>query len=133
MNKKRLIILIAAACLILTVVVCFIVYRASTSTIESITGVSFDDIAYVKSGGALGQTLDYDKDEFIKEYRNKRYHKINKKYSDDKSHDYYVCFDKNDNILFTLVETRTNDEVFIKKGKFSIVRDSETSFYKTVN
>ena len=110
---------------------CFLLVGCSKTqgTIEDITGVKFESINYIKSGGALNQSSNYDVEQFISKYKNLKYKKISGKYGST-TNIYYVCYDDSDNILFTLVEIGNQNKVFIKKGIFDINRDTSYSLYQ---
>ena len=117
-------------CLVV-IIMCFMLVGCGKSqgTIEELTGVKFDEISYIKTGGASEQNENYDVDKFISEYKNLKYKKISGKYGNT-SHVYYVCYDDNDKVLFTLVDVGNQDKVFIKKGKFNINKDASSSLYQ---
>ena len=113
------------------VLMCFILVGCSKSqgTIEEITGVDFNKINYIKTGSALNQNEDYDVEEFISEYKNLKYKKISGEYNGT-THLYFLCYDANDKVLFTLVDIGNQDKVFIKKGSFDINKDASSSLYQ---
>lgn len=112
-------------------IMCFVLVGCSKTqdTIEGITGVDFNKISYIKTGGALNQSNDYDVEEFITEYKNLKYEKISGEYGNT-GHVYYVCYSDNNEVLFTLVDVGSQDKVFIKKGKFDINEDASSSLYQ---
>ncbi len=115
-------------CLII-VMMCFLFTGCSKSegTIEEITGVSFNKINYIKANGSL-----YNVEEFISEYKGLNYKKISEKAGSTR-HFYYVCYDSNDKILFTLVDIGNQNKYYIKKGKFDINKDALNSLYQLIS
>ena len=116
---------------LLVLIISFILVGCSKSqgTIEEITGVEFSKINYIKTGGASYLNEDYDVEKFINEYKNLKYKKISGEYGST-AHLYFVCYDANGKVLFTLVEIGNQDKVFIKKGSFDINNDSSSSLYQ---
>lgn len=92
-------------------------------TIEEILNININDISYVKTGGALIQDEDYSVDDFIKYYKNLKYKKVNQS-TGNTAHIYYVCYDRNDKILFTLVEIGNKGLIYLKNGLFNINDDN---------
>ena len=101
-----------ALCLIIVIFSFLLVGCNKTSkTIEEITGVSLDDISYIKTGNNVDN--DYDVDTFIEEYKDLKFkEKFNKKF------------------IYNLVDIGNQDKFFIKKGFFDIEKDSKKFQYK---
>lgn len=125
-------------CIIVVIVVCFfaIIFNQfikekvdEGKTIEEITGISLSDISYIKTGSAGEQNEYYEVSDFIKEYNDIKYKKNYESYGST-ANIYFVCYDLNDEILFTVVEIGNQNKVFIKKGKFDINKDSEECLYQ---
>lgn len=112
-------------------IICFVLVGCSKThgTIEEITGVDFSKIDYIKTGSALHLKKGYDVGKFISEYKNLKYKKISGEYGST-AQVYFVCYDANDKVLFTLVEIGNQNKVFIKKGSFDINKDSSSSLYQ---
>lgn len=94
---------------------------------KSIVQVNFSDIAYIKTGDAREQKDDCPISDFIKEYGQARF----KRFSDSTgstAHVYFVAYDNNDQILFTLVDIGNRDLVYISRGTFDI--NEEDTFDK---
>ena len=101
----------------------------SNITIEEITGVNFSEILYIKTGDALNHNEDYSVKQFIEEYKNLHYIKITGSIGST-AHTYYVCYDANDEVLFTLVDIGNQDKFYIKKGNFDINEDNTNNLYQ---
>ncbi len=116
---------------LITLIMCFILLGCikSRGTIEEITGVEFNKIDYIKIGNASNQSEDYDVEKFISEYKNLKYKKASGEYG-NAAHLYYVCYDVNNEVLFTLIEVGSQNRVFIKKGIFDINKDSSSNLYQ---
>ena len=127
-------IILGVLIIIIVVTSFFIVYNKFTNekikTIQEITGIDFNDISYIKTGGALKQNEDYPVNEFIQEYKNLKYKKLNDRSMGSTTHLYFVCFNSDNEVLFTLVEIGKQDKVFIKKGIFNINEDPYSSLYQ---
>ena len=122
--RQKVIISIILVILLSALVFVILVRNQKGRTIEEITGVNFSDISYVKYGGAMSLSSDYDLNEFISLYRNNKYKKINEAYGNT-THLYIICYDLNDEVLFTLVDVGNSNKIFIKKGSFNINKDSK--------
>lgn len=96
-------------------------------TIEEIVGVNFNDIAYIKTGDYSNINENYDVSEFIDKYQNLKFQKISGGYGST-AHLYYVCYNSNNEVLFTLVDIGNQDKYFIKKGEFDINKDSSNLY-----
>ena len=116
---------------IIILIMCFMVVGCSNShgTIEEITGIEFNKIKYIKTGGALNQNEDYDVNDFINEYKDLKYKKISGGYGST-THLYYVCYDANDKVLFTLIDVGNQNKFFVKKGTFDIKKDASSNLYQ---
>ena len=101
--------------------------NSKEKTIEEITGVNFDDISYIKT-----KDIDYDVNEFISYYQNAKFQKITEKNIGSTTHLYFVCYDNNDNVLFTLVSVGNQDKYIIKKGSYNTNTDSYKFLYQMV-
>ena len=113
---------VIALCLLLTGC------KKNVQTIEQITGVSFKDISYIKTGNATIQDNDFDVNAFINRYKKRKYKKT-KGTIINNSQKYLVCYNANDEVILTVVEI--DDEMtFIKKGSFDINKDASTSLYQ---
>ncbi|MBQ2639384.1 MAG: hypothetical protein IJF92_01275 [Bacilli bacterium] len=124
--KKVLYLLVIMICL------CLVGCSKSTMTIAEITDIDFNKISYIKVGGALNQNENYDVERFIDEYKDLKYKKISGEYGNT-AHKYFVCYDADNNTLFTIVEIGNQNKVFIKKGSFNINTDSpQSSLYQLV-
>ncbi len=99
-------------------------------TIEEILNINMNNISYVKTGGALIQEDDYLVDDFIKHYKNLKYKKVNQN-TGSTAHLYYVCYDYNDKVLFTLVEIGNQDLIYLKNGSFD-TNDYKRYLYQLV-
>lgn len=125
---KKFILLIGI--ILLFFIATFFVFK--NGTIEEIININFNDIAYIKTGDSLVQNSFYDVDKFTKSYKNIKYKRVFGSYNSN-YHTYYVCYDSNNNILFTLVETENENKVIIKKGKFDISFDSNSLYQEVVS
>ena len=117
--------------ILLPLMICFLLCSCTKThkTIEEITGVEFDKISYIKTGENQAQY--YDVEEFINEYQNLEYKKITGEYGNT-THMYFICYDADDKILFTLVNVGNQDKVFIKKGSFDINSDAKENLYQLI-
>ena len=109
----------------ITILVIVLIFLNRAKTIEEILDISFSDIDYVKY---LDEEIS--SSEFINEYETKKY----KKYSGDigtTAHDYYIAYDENNNIIFTLVDIGNRNLIFLKKGEFNI-NDNDNQVYRLV-
>ncbi len=117
-----------ALCLIIVIFSFLLVGCNKTSkTIEEITGVSLDDISYIKTGNNVDN--DYDVDTFIEEYKDLKFTKTSGNIGNT-ARKYYVCYNSDNEVLFTLVDIGNQDKFFIKKGFFDIEKDSKKFQYK---
>ena len=78
-----------------------------------------NNISYIKTDGDSIQENDYLVDDFIKHYKNLKYKKVNQS-TGSTTHLYYVCYNSNDEVLFTLVDIGNKDLIYLKKGLFNI-------------
>ncbi len=130
MKKNRIIIALA----VITVTLALFIFNWSRGrtgkTISEITGVNFNKIAYVKAGEPLKQDEDINIKEFIKLFKRHKFY--NPKTTDigSTAHYYYVAYDKDNNILFTVVMVGNQGLVFIKKGSFDINKDRNDNLYQ---
>lgn len=125
MNLKKVIFpfLILIGIVIIAILLVFTLRNNNYHTIEEILKININDISYVKTGGALIQEDDYSVDDFINNYKNLKYKKVNKS-TGSTAHVYYVCYDYNDKILFTLVEIGNQGLIYLKNGSFNINDDN---------
>ncbi len=105
--------------IILLLIIFTIGCSKKTKTIEEILNIKLENISYIKTGGFDNINEYYNVNDFIEKYQNNKYKKISGEYGST-THIYYVCYDTDDNIIFTLVDIGNQDKVFIKKGTFDI-------------
>ena len=112
--------------LVLVVVLIVIIFNGSNGqTIEKILKINLDDIAYIKTNS--NEDDNYDVDLFIKEYRNKKY----KKFDGSKGSTTnlrYICYDNDNQILFTLVDVGNQNLIMLIKNDSKV-----SSLYQQVN
>ena len=123
--KGKRIIIVSVAILVIALIIFTFFFLNRAKTIEEILDISFSDIAYV---------MHFDEEislsEFVNEYKTKKY----EKYSVDigtTAHDYYIAYDENNNIIFTLVDIGNRNLIFLKKGEFNI-NDNDNQVYRLV-
>ena len=119
--KKFLSIILILICITLTGC------TKKSMTIEEITGINFNEIDHIKTGDAWSQNENYDVNKFINEYKNLKYKKF-KEGTGSTAHTYYVCYNSDNEVLFTLVDIGNQGKYFIKKGSFDINKDSSNRY-----
>lgn len=100
-------------------------------TIEDILQTNFDDISYIKTGGAHYQDEDYPVSKFTSEYGHIKVEKFSGG-TGSTAHQYFVAYDSNNQILFTIVEIGNRNLLYISKGTFNINEDNSDKLYQTV-
>ena len=88
------------------------------------------DIKYIKSGDPFDQNEDYSVAEFIDSFWDKNYKPRDNGRIGSTAHSYYVAYDKNDQILFTLVDVGNRGLCYIKAGSFNISDDNHEFLFR---
>lgn len=132
-NYKKLLIslLSAAAVLVIIVAGAFIVLNSisKSGTIEEILQINFDDIAYIKEGNVAQQPDDYPVADFIKKYKSAVFEQFSGSIGGT-AHRYYVAYDQDNQIVFTLVSIGNRELYFISKGSFDINESYSDKLYQ---
>ena len=118
--KKFLSLIVILLCIALT-------GCSKNMTIEEITGIDFNQIDHIRTGFASSINENYDVEEFTNNYKNLKYQKISGGYGNT-AHKYFVCYDSNNEVLFTIVDIGNQGKYFIKKGEFDINKDSSNLY-----
>ena len=125
-----ILIILLATSIVILVINLFQAHREYA--IEDILQTSFNDISYIKTGGASQQDEDYSVSKFINEYGNIKV----KKFSGDTgntAHQYYVAYNSNNQALFTIVEIGNRNLLYISKGVFNINENNSDKLYQKVD
>ena len=100
-------------------------------TINDILQTKFDDISYVKTGGASRQDEGYPVSKFINEYSQTKVEKYSGN-TGSTAHQYFVAYDNNDQVLFTIVEIGNRNLLYISKGTFNINENNSSKLYQKI-
>ena len=100
--------------------------KKDAKTIEEITSISFNDIKTVRVSNNYDE---YDLNKFINDFKDLEFQKANDSYGNT-AQIKYICYDSNDNVLFTIVDIGNQDKYFIKKGEFNLSTDWKDSLYE---
>lgn len=98
-------------------------------TVKDILQTKFDNISYVKTGGASHQDEDYSVSKFINEYSDVKVERFSGD-TGSTTHQYFVAYDSSDQILFTIVEIGNRNLLYISEGTFNIDEDNSDKLYQ---
>lgn len=101
-------------------------------SVKDILQTNFDNISYVKTGGASNQDEDYPVSKFINEYGDIKVEKYSGS-TGSTAHQYYVAYDSNDQVLFTIVEIGNKNLLYISKGVFDINENNSDKLYQKID
>ena len=122
MKKKIILILIIIIAIVL--VIGYIFYNRAR-TIEEITKVSLDDIAYIESGrGVINLTLD----DFLQEYKEAKFKRCTEFHNSTVAEDSIIAYDESGQVLLTL---KIGNDYKIVAGEYDANNPSKR--YKKVN
>ncbi len=130
MSKKPYILIIIIIFILLLIFFSFFMFSKKNKTIEKILNIDMNNIAYIKVGNSLAQDDDYPVANFISTYKNAEFKKVNQDIGNT-AHLYYVCYNAQNEVLFTLVEIGNQNLVFLKKGIFNI-NDKDNYLYQLI-
>ncbi len=91
-----------------------------TQTIEEILNINLDDIDYIQINGEN----EYPVDEFKNIYRNIKLKKVNMEHGNS-AQIYFEAYDKNKELIFTLIDIGNNNLIYLKTGTFDTGKDKK--------
>jgi hypothetical protein len=116
-KSKYKLLIIATVLIISCILMIFAINNMiNTNTIEKLTNVNFNKISYVKTGGALEQNQKMTINDFTSLFKDIKFKKSDVPNIGSTANIYYVCYDKNDNALYTVVDIGNRNLYFIGEG-----------------